>query len=63
MTSRQIIEEIEKLSPAERLEVQSYFSKDANAATNIQYADQEKALAIADRIFAERGELFKKLAE
>lgn len=63
MTARQIIQEIEMLTPEERLEVQSYFLKDASSASGVRYADQDKALAVADKIFTERAELFKKLAE
>jgi hypothetical protein len=63
MTARQIIEEIETLSPEEQLEIKSFLLQGDKGAGVVKYADGDKAMAIADKIFTERAELFQKLAQ
>jgi hypothetical protein len=63
MTARQIIHEIETLSPEEKLEIKAFLLHGESGAGVIQYADRDKAMAIADKIFTERAELFQKLAQ
>jgi hypothetical protein len=63
MTARQIIQEIETLSPEEQLEIKAFLLQGEQGAGVIQYADGDKAMAIADKIFIERAELFQKLAQ
>ena len=63
MTARQIIQEIETLPPEEQLEIKAFLLHRERGAGVIQYADGDKAMAIADKIFTERAELFQKLAQ
>lgn len=63
MTVHQIIQEIEKFSPEEKVEIKAFLSEQDKAAGVVQYADRDKAMAIADKIFTERAELFQKLAQ
>ena len=63
MTARQIIREIETLSPEEKSEIKAFLSDQEQATGAVQFADQDKAMAIADKIFTERAELFQKLAQ
>jgi hypothetical protein len=66
VTVRQIIQEIEALPSEQREEVLTLLVQKGahrdSAAPAVQYADHDKAMQIADRIFTERAELFKKLA-
>jgi len=57
---RQLIQEIEALSAEERKELEGSL-RETDSKT--QYIPQDEALEAADRIFKERAELFKKLAE
>jgi hypothetical protein len=63
MTVRQIMQEIETLSPAEQIEIKALLLQEEQGPGVIRYVDQDKALAVADKIFAERAELFQKLAQ
>jgi len=63
MTARQIIQEITTLSPEEQREIKAFLSEREQATGAVQYADRDKAMAIADKIFTERAELFQKLAQ
>ena len=63
MTIRQIMQEIETLSPAEQIEIKALLSQEEQGSSVIRYADRDKALAVADKIFVERAELFQKLAQ
>ena len=66
MTARQIIQEIKDLPRSDQEEVlravQSEL-QESKAVPAVQYIDRDEALKAADRIFAERADLFKKLAE
>jgi hypothetical protein len=61
MTARQIIQEIKSLSSEEQLEIKTFLLHGEQGV--VRYADREKALAVADKIFTERAELFQKLAQ
>jgi len=63
MTARQIIQEIETLSPAEKSEIKSFLLNGEKGSDVIQYADGDQAMAVADKIFTERADLFQKLAQ
>jgi hypothetical protein len=63
MTVRQIIQEIETLSSEEQREIKAFLSDREQATDAVQYADRDKAMVIADKIFTERAELFQKLAQ
>jgi hypothetical protein len=68
MTARQIIQEIETLSPAARQEVLLHFKENsaeysASAAPAIRYASKEEAKRVSERIFDEYSDLFRKLAQ
>jgi hypothetical protein len=63
MTARQIIQEIETLTPEEKSEIKAFVSDQKQDTGAIRYADGDKAMAIADKIFTERAELFQKLAQ
>jgi len=67
VTTRQIIQEIETLPPEEQREVfsslQERLQKPQTAAGEVRYADFDEAMRIADRIFTERADLFRKLAQ
>jgi hypothetical protein len=66
VTVRQIIQEIESLPREQREEVVNLLVQNGAGrepeAPAVQYAEPDKAMEIADRIFTERAELFKKLA-
>jgi hypothetical protein len=57
---RDILKEIEALSAEERKELEASLRE---TDSSIQYIPQDEALEAAERIFNERAELFKKLAE
>jgi len=63
MTVRQIIQEIEALPAEEQREIKAFLSQQEQAGGAIQYADRDKAMAVADKIFTGRAELFQKLAQ
>ncbi len=72
VTVRQIIQEIEKLSPEERQEVrafvQRHMKEDAPAyrsstSTTVRYMDVETARPLIKEILTEHSELFRKLAQ
>jgi hypothetical protein len=64
VTVRQIIQEIDTLPSEQRQEVlQLLVKKEAEqTASDVKFADHDEAMGMADRIFSERAELFKKLA-
>jgi hypothetical protein len=61
---RELLTEIESLPAEEKQELLVSLAKDASASDQpaVQYVDHGRAMAIADRIFTERAELFEKLA-
>ena len=67
MTARQIIHEIEALPAEEQSAVFSSLrerlEKAKPAASEVRYADIDEAMRVAERIFTERADLFKKLAQ
>ncbi len=63
MTVRQIITEIESLPREEQAEVWTHLQKQAEISGQVRYADYDEAMKVADRIFTERAELFRKLAQ
>jgi hypothetical protein len=63
MTVRQIIQEIQTLPPQEQGEIKAFFLSQDETTGAVKYADREKALAAADKIFTDRAELFQKLAQ
>ena len=63
MTARQIIQEIETLPAEEQRKVKAFLSEREQSTDAVQYADRNKAMAVADKIFTERAELFQKLAQ
>ena len=63
MTVRQIIQEIEALPSQEQREIKEFFLHQEQGAGAVKYADGDKAMAVADKIFTERAELFQKLAQ
>jgi hypothetical protein len=63
MTARQIIQEIETLPPEEKLEIKAFLLQEDQGGGVVRYVDGDKAMAIADKIFTERAELFQKLAQ
>jgi hypothetical protein len=66
MTVRQIIEEIEALPSEQRRELLGVLVKkeveQTEGTPSVKYADHDEAMRMAERIFTERAELFKKLA-
>ncbi len=62
MTVREILREIGELSSDERRELFTCLSDIARQQASIKYIDREEALRIADEIFTEHDELFRKLA-
>lgn len=63
MSARDIIREIEALPPEERRIVRDYLLQAESKQDEIRRMDVAKADAIAERVFAEHAELFKKLAQ
>ena len=67
MTAIQIIHEIEALPAEEQRAVFSSLRERLEetkpAAGEVRYADFDEAVRVADRIFTDRAELFKKLAQ
>ena len=63
MTARQIIQEIEALPLEEQAEIRAHLLNGSKDSAEVQYADRDKVMAVADKIFTERAELFKKLAQ
>jgi|HubBroStandDraft_1064217.scaffolds.fasta_scaffold1954384_1 uncharacterized lipoprotein YehR (DUF1307 family) len=67
MTAGQIIHEFEALPLEEQREVlsqlQKRFENQQGTAAKVTYVDRDAVLRIADRIFTERADLFKKLAQ
>ncbi|MCE0498395.1 MAG: hypothetical protein LV481_10670 [Methylacidiphilales bacterium] len=67
MTAGQIIHEIEALPIEEQREVlsrlQKRFEDQEATAAKVTYADGGEVMRVADRIFTERADLFKKLAK
>jgi uncharacterized protein (UPF0262 family) len=63
MSARDIIREIEALPPEERRIVRDYLLQSESEQDEIRRMDVAKAEAIAERVFAEHAELFKKLAQ
>lgn len=62
MTISQIIQEYRKLPPQEQEEVRAELAKQITEPEP-RFISWEKAKAIADQIFTEHAELFRKLAE
>lgn len=65
MSAREVIEQIKQLPGRERAEVARFvetFETTAKEQT-VRYADRERAREISARIFDNRPELFRKLAE
>jgi hypothetical protein len=62
VTARQIIEEYRKLPPQEQEEVRAELAKRITAPEP-RFVSREKARALADQIFSEHSDLFRKLAE
>lgn len=63
MSARDIIREIEALPPEERRIVRDYLLQAESQQDDIRRMDVAKADAIAERVFSEHSELFKKLAQ
>ena len=67
MTVEQIIREIETMSSEERDEVLSWlikrFENQEASETKATCADEDEVMRVADQIFTERADLFKKLAK
>ncbi len=69
MTVRQIIQEIEALSPEDRKEVGAFlFSENrpasvAASSDGVRYLDREAAKPLIKEILTEHSELFQKLAK
>ena len=62
MSAAEIIELIEKLPPTEKAEVLAHLEK-ARTGREIRYLPQAEAEQIADKIFKDHAELFRKLAQ
>ena len=58
MTVQQVIQEIEKLSEAERVEVEKYFAQNKVG----KYPDEASFDEAADKMFQKHSALFEKLA-
>ena len=67
MSATQVISEIQNLSPEQRAVVLDFVRKldrDLAAASGpVQYTDPAKAKAISEKIFSEKAESFRKLAQ
>jgi hypothetical protein len=65
MSAVEIIAMIEKLPPEEQAEVVSYVErrKADPAARTIRYASAAEAESVADQVFRDHKELFRKLAQ
>jgi hypothetical protein len=68
MSAAEIIEQIKALPPAEQQAVAEFVEslpsvEQATAQSSIRYADLGRVKAVAEGIFDENGELFRKLAE
>jgi RNase H-fold protein (predicted Holliday junction resolvase) len=65
MSAAEIIEQIKELSAEDKAKV-AEFLRDLAAnrdGSEIKYVDPEKASVIADRVFEENADLFRKLAQ
>jgi hypothetical protein len=65
MSAAEIIEMIEKLSPAEKAEVIAYARtlEFPPSEKTVRYLPQAEAERIAERVFKDHSELFRKLAQ
>lgn len=66
MSVAEVIEKIKELSAEDQARVADFLRELAPAnpgGSEIKYVDPEKASAIADRVFEENAELFRKLAQ
>ncbi|RBP37397.1 hypothetical protein DES53_114135 [Roseimicrobium gellanilyticum] len=63
MSARDIIREIEALPPEERRIVRDYLLQAEDNQEDVRRMERSKAEAIAERVFADHAELFKKLAQ
>ena len=69
MTVRQIIHEIDALSPEDRKEVSAYLSEDQKQAAvstspgGVKYLDRQAAQPMIKEILTTHSELFRKLAK
>lgn len=65
MSAAEVIEMIEKLPPLEKAEVLAYLKKSELAPTEgtVRYLPQTEAERIAEQVFKDHNELFRKLAQ
>ncbi len=65
MSARDVIRQIEALSPEEQREVKEYFLLQEEGATYqpVRRMALEDACIASERVFAEHSELFRKLAQ
>lgn len=63
MSAGDIIREIEALPPEERRIIRDYLLQSESKQDQVRRMDVAKAEAIAERVFTEHAELFKKLAQ
>lgn len=66
MSAAEIIEKIKALPPAEQQEVRAFITKlpsPTPAQSHVSYAPREEMDKIADEVFTEYSDLFKKLAQ
>jgi hypothetical protein len=64
MSARDVIRQIEALPPEEQREVKEYFvRKEAEETPVVRRMDATEAAAVAERVFSEHAELFRKLAQ
>ena len=65
MSAAEVIEMIEKLPPREKAEVFAYLKKSELALTErtVRYLPKTEADCIAEQVFKDHNELFRKLAQ